>query len=83
MTIVILFDIYILNVVVVVVSRNASIIWTRTPLSVLSLEAIILIRRIEVVSSIIVFVEVSIVTLAIIVVVRIDIVYLEVVVLSL
>lgn len=70
MTITILIYICILNAVVVV-RKNDSIIWMCVPLLVLSLEAIILIKRIEVVSSI----EVSIV--------RTEIISLEIVVLSL
>ncbi len=90
MTIVILIDINILNVVAfVVVSRNTSIIQACVPLLILSLKAIATIRRIEVVSPIIVSciivvsVEASIVTLAIIVVVRTSIISLKVFIMSL
>ena len=91
MTIVILTNICILNVVVVVVDMNASIIWMGIPLLVFPLEAIITIKRVEVVSSIIVsyifvviiLVEVPIIILAKIVVVGTNIVSLKIVILSL
>ena len=53
LTIVILIDICIVNVVVIVICRNASIFWMSVPLSILSLEAIITVKRIEFVPSII------------------------------
>ena len=53
MAIIILININVLNIVVVI-KRNAYIIGTSVPLSIFPLEAIVAIRRIEVVSSAIV-----------------------------
>ena len=91
MAIIILIDICILNIVVVIVGKNSSIIWMGVPLLILPLEAIIAIRRIEVVPSAIIScivviigsIEVPIEILAKVVVVGASVFPLEVFILSL
>lgn len=91
MAIIILIDISILNVVIVVISKNASIIQSSVPLSFFPLEAIVGIRRIEVFSSVsfiscivvVIHIEVPVVILTKIVVIGASVISLEVVIFSL
>ena len=83
MTFLIRTDISVLDVVIVIISRDAPIVWTSVPLPILSWEPIVAIRRVNICPSVIVscivVVEVAVVTLTKVVIVRRGVVPLKVV----